>query len=397
MPPADTAEEHDDLDGAEPGTEVVTETPGDQPDARPTDADDKSEPGSDDSDATSDPLLLAQQEPETPPAKPVATTTPPKPADAPKPGAAPKQEGKPTPKAAGDQPKPQEPAPAQDEPEAADAVADLPPEDWSKLSHKAKSQFLSQRKVLRTNAERLKAEAKARAEAEERYGAVERFQKDQGLSDEEYVNAVAVGGLVKRGDKRAVQVLEATLKNLRTRAGIPEPTAPAPAAPAAPALDDDLAAVLREAEEYGIDTKKVRTRFTATPPAVQPPVQQQQPPAAQPPAVRQQAPAAPVAGGDAENQSIIDALVGLGVDEAKVIERVSELMQADPALKATPPGQRLRAIVQAHQAKASRAPAAPPRTTGQPLSGRGRPAVPTGRTNTTANDDPLKHAMRPGR
>lgn len=395
--PADPADEEIDINAdqepADTGAQGGTETPGDQPEARQPEEGDEPKPGRDDSDQTSDPLVLAQMEPETQAAPATAgeqpqrttTTTPPKQqpaAEAPKPGS---PDAKP--KATADQAKPAAKTEEQ-EPELAEALEDLPPEDWSKVSHKAKSQFLAQRKMLRALPERIKAEATARKAAEERYQAVEKFVRDQGLGDEEYVNAVAVSGMIKRNDPRAIQVLEATLQSLRKASGQPE--TPAQPTPAAPQLDDDLAAMLKEAEEVGIDTSKVRARFKApaAPPAQQPPAGQQ--PAGQP--QMQQQPAN--AGGEqTENLAIVEALIGLGVKPEQVEAHVRGLIQADPKLATAPAGQRLRAVITAHTAAASKAQPQQRQPSQPPLSGRRGPPVPAGRT-TTATADPLKLALR---
>lgn len=384
--PAD--EENVDRDDADPGAADDTKTRGDQPDARQPEKGEAPADGSDDSDATSDPLVLAHMEPEKPAEQP-ATTPKPKPQPA-----AQDRAQQPPPKP-GDQPAKEQAKAEEPEAEEREALADLPPEDWSKLTHKSKSTFLAQRKVIRSNAERLKAEAKARQEAETRYQTVERFVRDQGLGDEEYVEAVAIGGLVKREDPRAIPVLEERLAKLRAKHG--QPAQPvAQAKPAAPQLDADLDAVLRESEELGIDTSKVRARFKATtapeaPPAAAP--APAAPPAQQAAQARQANQAQP---GDDENTAILRSLVALGVPEQGVVEHISGLMAANPLLRNARPGERLEAVLQAHQAAASR-PAQLVQTTGQPLSGRGRPPVrPRGTAEPTS--DPLKLArMQPPR
>ncbi|HYE07666.1 MAG TPA: hypothetical protein VEL07_19260 [Planctomycetota bacterium] len=376
---ADTAKEPVDQDDADIGAPVEQQTPGDSPDARQPGDGDKPETGSDDSDATSDPLLLAQLEPETPAETP-APTTPPTTQQQPA-----KQDGAQQPEKPGDTPKPTEPAKAEDDSDVRDALADLPAEDWQKLQHKTKSTFLSQRKVIRTQDERLKAEAKARKEAEERYGTVEQFIRENGLGDEECATAIQLGGLMKRNDARVIPQLEQALERLRKANGqaVTPPTPPPAAAQAA--IDADLAAVLKEAEEYGIDTSKVRARSTAAPAPAPAPA------AAPAPAPAPAAQAHQAQPGDSENVAIIEALQGLGV--ANVVGHLGQLMAANPALRDVPPGQRLRAVVAAHNASASR-PAPQTRPTGQPLSGRGRPSTAArGTTATTA--DPLKLAMKP--
>lgn len=377
-------------DDAQPGAQDGNQTHGDPADARQQDDGNQPEASGDDSDKTSDPLVLAQMEPdgEAPPA--TAVVEPPKTTTPTKTTATPAQAGaKQDPPKAADQAKPAEVPPAKDEidPDEALALEDIPAEDWQKgvLSHKAKSQFLAQRKVIRGNAERLKAEATARKTAEERYTSVEKFVRDQGLEDEEYVNTVAISGLIKRGDPRAIPVLEKTLLDLRTKTGQPAQ----PATPAAPQLDDDLAAMLQEAEDVGIDTSKVRARFQTPAKAQQAPAQTQQP--APPAAAQSQGP-----GDQSENQAIIDSLVGLGVENP--VEHVQALMAANPSLASEPAGKRLKAIITAHSAAASKAQPTQRQQITTPLSGRRSPPVlGGGRNNPAATNDPLKLALAPAR
>jgi hypothetical protein len=397
MPDADPAPQDDiDRDDADHGAPVEQQTPGDTATARQPKQTDQASEGRDDSDAAKDPLILAQMEPEKPADAPAPTTTTTKS----KPPAAPKREQptppKQEPKAAGEPPKAEEPpkANAEDEDER-EATSDLPAEDWQKLTHKGKSQFLAQRRIVREAGVRAKqAEAKAK-QASEQYQTVERFVREQGLSDEEYAEAVAIGGLVKRADPRAIELLEERLKAIRQARGIAAPQPAAPAAPAAPVLDEDLAALLKEAEELGLErAATVRAKYQK--PAAAP----AQPPAATPPVQPPVAPAAPVQPYSApqgfdEHVATIDALVALGVPEDKVVAHVSALLSADPELRKTQPGSRMKAIISAHhKASASSAPPAARQPTQQPLSGRGRPAAAGGRTSTT-NADPLKHAIMP--
>jgi hypothetical protein len=361
-------------------------TPGDTTEARQPEPADKAKADRDDSALLSDPLLLAQMEPETTPpaasakadAKPA---TPPPTSTSKQP--APKADQKPA-----DAEKPAEqPELKQEDPDEAEALADLPQEDWSKVSHKTRSQFLAQRKVIKAQRERVQAEAEQRRKAEENYQAVEKFVTDTGLEHEEYVNSVAISGMIKKRDPRAIPVLEATLAGLRKATGQPEPVAQ----PVTPTLDDDLAAVLREAEEMGIDTGKVHSRFqpqAKTPPAAPEPVQT--------PVVEQRMPPAPQAGGDAEFQAIIDAFGGLGLSDQQAAERVTELLKADPQLANVPAGKRLRAVLAAHQQAVPKAPVQS-RPSATPISGRGAPRLVPGRT-TTPTEDPLKLALqKPGR
>ena len=381
--PADPADEHDDHPstdpaGADHGAGDRQQPPADPGAARPPEADDQSPDGGDDPELTSDPLVLAHLGPAT-----RAATTPPVPRDDPSPPSHEEDA----------EAAPAEPDGTADAPPP-EAVDDLPPEDWARISHKGKSQFLVQRKTIATQARRLKAEGAARAQAAERYGTVERFVRDQGLSDEEYTSSVVISGLVKRGDPRVIPVLEATLRNVRRSANLPEQAA------AAPELDGDLAELLGEAESLGIDTGRVRARFAARAPepvgapqraqAQMQPHTQPQPHAQQHVTERGTGPAH-AGHGETEHQAILQALTGLGV--ADPLAHVQGLMRSDPGLADTPPGRRLAAIMQAHAKAGATPPPAAPRTTGQPLSGRGRPALPVG--GTDAAGDPLKLAIMP--
>ena len=384
--PADTADDNKDLETDQ------EQTLGDTAAARQDKQGDKPKASSDDSDHARDPLARAQIEPETDeePAtaapSPTAKTTPP---------AAAKTDAAtstPTPKAKTEpvKPKAQEPEAEDDE---ALASSNLPDDDWQKgiLSHKAKSQFLAQRKILNAQRERIKAAEQERTKAEERFQVVEKFVREQGLENEEYVNSVATAGMIKRADPRVIPVLERTLLQIRRAAGIPETPAPA----AQPMLDETLSALLKEAEDVGIDTTQVRSRFQAKPatqPATQPAAQQQQ---MQQPAER--ADLGMPQHGDQENIAILEALTGLGVDERQAVEHVKGLIDANPNLARVPVGQRLKAVLKAHKAHVESSAQPVRQTTTQPLQGRGRPPLAGGRTTTT-NADPLKRALfRPGR
>lgn len=275
-----------------------------------------------------------------------------------------------------------------DDPEIAEAVSDLAKEDWERLTHKGKSQFLSQRKAVKALADQKKKALEAAKVATENYQTVEKFVRDAGLTDEEYLQTVVVSSLAKRGDPRAIPVLEERLRAVRKAAGIPEPQAQTE-------LDADLAAVLKDAEDFGIDTSKVRAKYQAKPEAkptsVEVSKQQQQ-------TVTQQQPQAQVqqdvhsSSEVAENQSIVDALVGLGVAEDKVVEHISGLIQSDPTLAKQPVGKRLRAVLTAHQKVAGTAkPVQQTRAQSAPLSGRGGPPVRSG----PITQDPVRLATMP--
>jgi hypothetical protein len=275
-----------------------------------------------------------------------------------------------------------------DDPDIAEAVSDLAKEDWDRLTHKGKSQFLSQRKAVKALTLREKEARKAAKAAEENYQTVEKFVQDAGLSHDEYLETVVVSSLAKRGDPRAIPVLEERLRAVRKAAGIPEPTMQGAE------LDADLAAVLKDAEDFGIDTTKVRAKYQGKPEAkpqqTAAPIQQTVTPAqqqAQPSAPRELSPE------EAQESDEIEAtLMGLGIPREKVVEHVSLLMQADPTLYQQPLGKRLRAVILAHHKSAAAKTATPARGQSAPISGRGGPTVRTG-ANTTK--DPVALATMP--
>ncbi len=358
-------------DDAEPGAQDEQQTPGDHADARPDSEGDTPEQPGDDSKHDSDPLLLAQQS--APEPKPEATKPEP-PAPKASPTTTPKTEPK----------KPGDPPATEAEP---DPTSDLPAEDWEKLSHKAKSQYLSQRKAIKAMRDRDGEAQKAR----ESYQTVEKLRQDQGLDPAEFVNGAVVNGMVKRGDPRVIPLLEQTISQLRKRAGIAEPTPPQQTPAFNPA---ELLAKIEEAEaNFDFDRLaeiKAKLKGTTGAPPAKPAAQ---PPEPQQPQPRQPAGNAPAPGGDAENaefQAINDALAGLGV--ADPVAHVRTILSAHPELANEPPGARLKAVLAKHRAmeptpQPPRRPAA-----GQPLSGRGGPVRAAGQQPATV--DPLKHAMR---
>lgn len=350
--PSDT-EDTDHLSQAEvqePTTDQQqpSKTPSDPAEVR-QEATPKEEPSRDDA---NDPLILAQMPEEKPAPKveptPTKTTT-----------------TEPTPAPKADEPK----AETKDEiPEEADALADLPSEDWQKLGHRAKSQFLAQRKTLKAYQTRMQEQEQARKDAEERSQAIEQFVEDNGLSHEEYANVVHLSGRIKRADPSVIPALEATLENLRQAAGIKAPAAE-------PVLDDTLKEVLDEAESFGIDVSKVRDRFTA-------PKKPETAPKQEP------APQAHAHQVDevTEFRAISDSLMALGVPESNIQAHVAGLMQKDPSLMAARPGERLKAVLKAHQ-QASQTQVPPRSPSSPPLSTRGRPVATGGKAQPT--NDPL--------
>jgi hypothetical protein len=388
----DTPSDDEQDQAQNPGEGAVVdalETDGDHAEPRSESEGHEPEVTDDANQETTDPLILAQLEApqdEEPTPAPAA----PKPATA-NPPAAPSAAKQPPTK---EQSKPTEtPASEEDDP-----TANLPEEDWQKLSHKAKSQFLSQRKaVRRAQQEREAADERARKAAHD-YELVEQMRQAQGLSPEDFHNGIAVVGAVNRGDAAALPVLEQSLANLRAKLGVKPPEPPAPAAPAIDA--DELAALIEEAES-GLDFAKLRAlaqKAKAAKPA--------QPPAATPPQVTPTpTPAAAHRAPPSDdvqttvNGAIADYLVEEGVAAAEVVPYLRSLIQditkggreAVPAIQ-----DRLKAVMAAHRARKASAQRPPAKPAAPPLSGSGRPRV-AGRPPVTTNADPLKHALPPGR
>jgi hypothetical protein len=335
-----------------------------------------------------DPLVMAQMSVETEAAKPEAGEPAPTTSAAAKPGKPAAAKTKPDNTAQNaDTAKSGDDESDLDDPDVAEAVSDLAKEDWDRLTHKGKSQFLSQRKAVKALTLREKEARKAAKAAEENYQTVEKFVQDAGLSHDEYLETVVVSSLAKRGDPRAIPVLEERLRAVRKAAGIPEPTMQGAE------LDADLAAVLKDAEDFGIDTTKVRAKYQGKPEAktqqTAAPIQQTVTPAQQQaqPATRELTPAEVK-----ESNDIEKTLVGLGVPKEKVVEHVYSLMQADPTLANQPFGERLSAVVLAHHKAQAAKTATPARGQSAVVSGRGGPPVRTG-ANTTK--DPVALATMP--
>lgn len=378
-----------DQDSVKDLVEDALETQADTDSARPQESADKAESSGDD--AIQDPLILAQM-----PSKGEnkASKAPEKPENpVPQASDKPKSEEKTPLKQPADTAEADNEAKSEDEEEywtkEEEDLADsnIPEEDWreGKLSHKAKSQFLAQRKIIRATKRKVELVKKEREEAKQRYETVERFVTDQGLDPEEYANSVIIGGLIKRGDPQALPALENTVKALRQRLGIKDE---APKPMAVPTLDPELEAILKESEEYGIDTSKVRAKYQPAQ-QQQAPVQQQQ---AQQPQQQQAAnndlnPAEAI-----EYQSIFDTLTEAGVKDP--VGYVQRLVKADPSLTQRPVGKRLPAIVKAHL-EASKPQVTQPKTapTTVPVSGFGRRPQ-ANFTKPTQPVDPLKIAIR---
>lgn len=393
--PADEDPNKLDQAAAEPGAQDEQQTPGDQAGARPSEEGDPPQPAGDDSPADSDPLALAQQEPE-PAAEPQ-----PKPATTGKP---PAEARPPTPQPTKQPAQPSD-TPAAADPEAVDpteldqALADLPEEDWrdGKLSHKSKSAFLSQRKVIQKQQAQLKQIEplrKAKADLDQ----IEKLRQDAGLEPQEFIQGAILRSQLKRGDPRAIPVLEQTLAALKQRAGVQTPAAPQPpppAAPPAPAFDPAQILADIEAAEANFDFDRLAALKTKLRDAAKPPAQQQPPqgapPAQQPAAPPQPAPpaAAPGAQVDGELVAMSESLAALGVTDP--VAHVRDLIQRFPELGNTPPGQRLRAVLAKHREVTGVPAPAPRQPAGQPLSGRGGPVR---RGGVETPHDPLKHAIR---
>jgi hypothetical protein len=336
-----------------------------------------------------DPLLLAQMDDEKPKAKPAPKApakVPPKPKEAPKTEDA--KANKPAPK---DDDKSKQDDDQQADAESSDddakaIAARVDAEDWAKVSHKTKSQFLSLQRIARTSQA---AVTKAKAEAEQAskdYQEVDQFRQRHQLDPTEFMQAVSLGGALKSGRKDVIPFLEQTLDALRKHHGIPVPKDE----PAVPAIDaDELAKLVEGAENFDLDAitklkaiaakaKEAKTAKAAQPPPAQPA-------AKQPADDRRQ----PAADSDAsEFTAMHEALVALGVDESRMEAHVAQLIKditgGDPA-KLPAPGQRLRAIVAAHNKRiqaAKQPPVKPKPVIPPPMSGR------TGVTRTAVGRDP---------
>lgn len=384
-------------DDAEPGTQGEQQPHGDPADARPEGEGDPPKSDGDDSPADRDPLALAQMEsaPEEKPSQPAPDKAETKP---------PKNTTTPTAKPAE---KPRDP-PAADDKTAVDpedlklAMADLPAEDWrdGKLSHKGKSVLLAQRKVIERLSKTVETIAPLR-QAKADLDVVEGLRKKAGLEPAEFVQGTVLRSAIKRGDPRAIPVLEQHLAALRKRAGV-EATPPPPRVetppqvPASPALDPAALLAEIDAAEAEVDWDRLKAlKAKLADAAKKPQPKPQEQPVPQPkPQERQPEPAQDDAGGEEgaghyEMAALEDALTGLGV--ADPVEHVRTLMQKFPELGAVPEGQRLRAVLEKHKAMAGSQAQLQRRPSGQPLSGRGGPVRAAGQSDTL---DPLKHAIR---
>ncbi len=382
--------EHDDAGDA------ANQPPEDSSDARSDEAGDIPSDAGDGNAVPGDPLLLAQQtadeEQEPPKAKPATkpATAPAKPATEPKAAAAKVAK---TDAPADDNPTPD------DKDQDADltaALADMPKEDWTKLSHKGRSTILAQRRVVRTAQAAVKQATDQAAAARKDYEEVDRFRQDNGLDADDWMKAVSLGGAIKSGNKDVIPFLEQTLAGLRKHHGI------ADAAPAAtePQIDaDKMASLVERAESYDLEAiaelKQLAAGLKAKKPAKPAPA------AAPAPVVERREPA-PVNGGannadDAEFKAVFDSLVGAGVAEDQVGTHLAELLKELSGGKAgnlPKAGERVRKVMEAHWKRSQKAPAVPAKPATRPLSGRGGPVSRSGPADPTQPVDPMKHAIR---
>ncbi len=344
-----------------------------------------------------DPLLLAQQTADEPQDEPKGKpATKPAPAQA-KPAADSKAPAAKVPKT--DAPGNDNPTP-DDKDQDADltaALADMPAEDWGKLSHKGRSTILAQRRVVRTAQAAVKQATEQAKTARKDYEEVDRFRQDNGLDADDWMKAVSLGGAIKSGNKDVIPFLEQTLAGLRKHHGI------ADAAPAAtePQIDADrLASLVERAESYDLDAiaelKQLAAGLKAKKPAKPAPA------AAPAPVVEQRREPAPANGGasnadDAEFNAVYQALVGAGVAEDQVAAHLTELLKELSGGKKDnlpKPGERVRKVMEAHRKVSQKAPAVPARPATRPLSGRGGPVSRSGQADPNQPVDPMKHAIR---
>lgn len=399
MTTADTDEDDNLEQQGEQPAEHQGQSPEDTLDERlPEDA----EPAADDkdgSDEVRDPLLLAQMDEKPKPKEepPTGDATPKPKADAPKP------------KAKAETPKPKvddNPTPEDDQQAAkADlklAQEKIPAEDWQKLSHKSKSQILTMQRLARTSHA---AVEKARADAEtasKDYQEVDTFRKRHDLEPEEFMRAVSLGGALKAGRKDVIPFLETTLDALRKHHGI-EAAKPEPVVETFGIDPDELSKLADAAEQFDLEAiaklkalavkAKEAKGKVATPPSPKQPVPTQQPTDRQPQQNAEQS----------EFAAIHETLTALGVSaedmERHTVQLIKDITGGDAA-KLPPPGQRLRAIVAAHNKRIQAAPAKPPVKTKPtnvptpPMSGRTGPSRQVVVTDPSTPVDPLKIAFK---
>jgi len=276
------------------------------------------------------------------------------------------------------------------------ALADMPSEDWSKLSHKAKSTVLAQRRVARTATAAVKAADERATKASADYEQVEKFRKDHQLDPDEFLRSVSLGSAIKMGRKDVIPFLEQTLEKLKAHHGV----APTQIEQATPAIDlDRLADLASRAENYDLDAIAELKKLAADAKGKAPKPATQAPPAR--PVVEQRQEQQPQGGANtaenAEFLSVYEALVGAGVPEDRVAERLTVLLKdisKGNAANLPRPGERVRKVLEAHR-RLSQAPPpkTPAKTTTAPLSGRGGPVNRGGGFDPNKPIDPMAHAL----
>jgi len=345
----------------------------------------------DDADAiSSDPLVLAMADEDT-----EEKQEPPKKAQ--DPATKPKQ---PATKAATDKSadkaaKPTDNSKEETEDEDVVALAKMPDDDWQKLSHKAKSQFLIQQKLIKSAKSELKTERESAKAIKADYEAVESFRANVRLTTREFATAAHLGSAIKHGSKDVIPFLESTLANIRQMHGIE--VAPEPAAPQ---IDvDELAELVNGARNYDLDAIGRLDQLVGRLKSSAPAKKSQKPPAAPDAKVesnqrnqnQQQQHSRDAEVEQSEYQAIFDALVGAGVQEDQVAEHVRGLISE---VVHVPVGQRLRAVMRVHHERIKKTTDAPRERSSAPMSGRtslGRRVAPV---DSQQPKDPLKIAFQ---
>jgi hypothetical protein len=381
----------------EPDTDKASrKTPGDVADERSKSEADKADQTDDDLIAESDPLVRARkgafddadskttakparkdQEPTVEDGAEVKTEE-----DPAKDGDKPADDSEPADDAEEPKPKEVKKAPSQEDDKLLEA--NLPEEDWQKMTHKGKSLFLGMRKVAKAaKAEVTKATEEAKKYRGD-YDAVEGFVKEQGIAGDEFRNGMITLGLVKRGDARVIPSLEKTLADIRQQNGIKEPVHTPPPPPFTRAELKELIEAAKDDFSFdGLESlvKKMEAAETA---ATQ---RQQAPPPSQ---EQRQSQGQPTGGADAERVvmgNIADYLVGEGIDPQRIESYVGSLLRKNPELAKAPVHKRFAEIQRVH--KAERSASKTPVPSRQPVSGRGRGTGGAQSSSSTKSIDPL--------
>lgn len=408
--PADTAVEDDEIDQQTPepdADKVDRQTPGDVASERSEGEADKAKQKDDDLVAESDPLVRARKgafddtKPK-PAAKPAAKQEPTDEGETeeteveepPKDGETPADGEDPAEETEAPKPKPEAKKASAEDDKLLDA--DLPQEDWQKLTHKGKSLFLGVRKIAKAAKAEVEKATKDAAKHRGDYEAVNSFVKDQGLAGEEFRNGTILLGHVKRADPRVIPTLEKTLAEIRQANGIAEPKAPEAPKPTPPPFEvDDLEKLIADAESSfsfdglkGLVKKAKEAKAAAATQQQKPP--EQTTPREQPKQTQQQPAAHEVERVAMAN--IADYLVGEGIAPDRIESYVGGLLKKHPDLARAPVHKRFAEIQRVH--KAERSAAKPPIPSRQPVSGRGRGAGGGQSSTTTQSADPLVLARR---